>query len=93
MSAKIKLGQLVSVWQRDSARHKWLCEYSMVRVLRFFPAGATHNASVLVQTSRTGQQHRAPNGLVLETGPTSMALNGVGRWQRELRKPVWRPLS
>jgi hypothetical protein len=77
-----KRGELASVWTRETARHQWLCELSLVRVLQVF------EDSVLVQTSQTGQQHRNPGGTVMEQGPTSMCLGKL----RQLRSPRYWPM-
>jgi sucrose-6-phosphate hydrolase SacC (GH32 family) len=83
-------GQLVSVWHRNSPRHKWLCELSLVRVLKL---DGNH---LLVQTSETGRMHRAPDGHLCMTGATGMNMRATIKgetWERELRDPVWEKTS
>lgn len=76
---KMKVGQMVSVWHKDSGRHKWRCEYSMVRIVAIWADGVT------VQKSET----YAYNWKGGYAGATYMGFSGVGKWRRELRKPVY----
>jgi len=81
-----KRGELVSVWHRDSRRHKWLCEFSLVRVLQL---DGNH---LLVQTSDTGRVLRNPDGKLGMTGATGMNMRATIKgetWERELRSPVY----
>ena len=77
---KFKSGDLVSVWHRQSRRHKWKLEHSIVRLLSIDLSG---DGDVVVQTSDSG---------VSGIGNTAFALRGSGTWERELRKPVLFPV-
>lgn len=72
-----KPGDRVSVWHRNSSRHKWRMHMSDVRLLRI------ESERVVVQTGLEDET----------TGPTIFALHGFGAWQRELRTPVLFPIS
>lgn len=84
MSKQFKHGDLVSVWHRPSRRHKWRCEFSLVRVLQI------NGPYVTLQTSRTGQVQRNDKGAWGVVGATGVALRGIGTFQRELRKPIYK---
>jgi len=87
MSAQhYKRGDLVSVWHRNSPRHHWLCELSLVRILQL------EGNHLLVQTSDTGKMHRQPDGRLAMTGATGMNMKATisgEKWERELREPIW----
>lgn len=80
---KFKRGDLVSVWYRATRRHKWHCEIGLARILQISERHAT------LQTSDTGSVVFDNDGRATGyTGATGIALHGVGKWQRELRKAV-----
>jgi hypothetical protein len=75
------------VWHRDSRRHHWICELSLVRILQL---DGNH---LLVQTSETGKMYRTPHGRVAMTGATGMNMKatiGDETWERELRDPIYK---
>lgn len=72
-------GDIVSVWYRQSKRHKWRREYSFVQLFYIDVDGFVfHESRSWAQNSTGGY-----NGL------TSCRFRGVGTFERELREPLF----
>lgn len=73
-----KEGDIVSIWYRDSKRHKWKMEKSFVMI--YFIDNDDGLDSFSYQTSTSG---------CYGEGLASCSTRGFGSWERELRAPVF----
>lgn len=71
-----KVGDIVSVWGRDSKRHKWRMEYGFCMI------NYIEDDEVAIQTSKSFNHHEM-------SGCTGFCLKGEGTWERKLCKPVF----
>lgn len=69
-----KVGDIVSVWFRDSPKRKWECEKGLVRIV------AINGNRYCVQTSLASKDGQA--------SVSEFAVNGWGEWERQLRQPL-----
>lgn len=71
-----KVGDFVSIWNRDSRRHKWKMEYGFVLLTRL------EGDDISFQTSRSHNHYE-------NSGWHTALLRGHGPWERELREPMF----
>lgn len=69
-----KVGDIVSVWFRDSPKRKWECERGLVRIV------AINANRYCVQTSLASRE-----GI---SSVSEFAIKGLGEWERQLRQPL-----
>ncbi len=72
---KYQVGDFVSVWNRDSRRHKWKLEFGYVLLTRF-----NGDNSFSVQTNETHVRGKSW---------TVANFSGEGTWERKLDKPIF----
>ncbi len=72
---KYEVGEFVSVWRRESKRHKWRIEYGYVLLTNI----DVDNARISCQTNET---HSGAGWIV-------MRLHGEGKWERKLEDPIF----
>ena len=78
MKEKFKVGDFVSIWNRNSKRHKWKMEYGFVLLTMIWGNGN----GISFQTSRSHNHYE-------NSSWTTASLKGDGIWERELRKPMF----
>ncbi len=70
---KFKPGDFVSVWTRQSKRHKWRLEFGYILLTRI------HDKTLSFQNNETH----------VRKFWTTADINGEGTWERKLDKPIF----